>query len=276
MSTGLTATYSLPYSLQTDPPDVAADSQAHAVAVESVLLIKAPNASPTFTGVPIAPTAAVDTNTTQLATTAYVVGQGYLKSAIASSTYAPLASPTFTGVPAAPTATLGTNTTQVATTAFVAAGLAALVTLPTQTGNSGKFLGTNGSAASWNNIAQSDVTGLSTILSGLSTTYAPVLLTTTTASVSYTLTLTDNYKVVEISNASANTLTVPLNSSVAFPVGTQITIIQTGAGQTTITPAGGVTINSISSALKIMGQWGSATLIKRATDTWVAVGALTT
>lgn len=80
----------------------------------------APLSSPTFTGVPAAPTAAVDTNTTQVATTAYVIGQGYLKSSTASSTYAPLASPTFTGTPAAPTASLGTNTTQVATTAFVA------------------------------------------------------------------------------------------------------------------------------------------------------------
>lgn len=53
-------------------------------------------ASPALTGTPTAPTAAADTNTTQLATTAYVIGQGYLKSATASSTYAPIASPTFT------------------------------------------------------------------------------------------------------------------------------------------------------------------------------------
>lgn len=79
----------------------------------------APLISPALTGTPTAPTAAVDTNTTQLATTAYVVGQGYLKSATASSTYAPLASPTLTGTPAAPTAAADTNTTQVATTAFV-------------------------------------------------------------------------------------------------------------------------------------------------------------
>lgn len=85
-------------------------------------------ASPTFTGVPAAPTAAVDTNTTQLATTAYVVGQGYLKSATASSTYAPLASPALTGTPTAPTATAGTNTTQLATTAFVAAAVPAVAT----------------------------------------------------------------------------------------------------------------------------------------------------
>ena len=50
----------------------------------------APKADPTFTGVPAAPTAAADTNTTQVATTAYVVGQGYLKSSTASSTYANL------------------------------------------------------------------------------------------------------------------------------------------------------------------------------------------
>jgi hypothetical protein len=53
--------------------------------------------SPTLTGTPIAPTASVDTNTTQIATTAYVIGQGYLKSTTASSTYAPINNPTFTG-----------------------------------------------------------------------------------------------------------------------------------------------------------------------------------
>jgi len=79
----------------------------------------APLASPTFTGVPAAPTAAVDTNTTQLATTAYVIGQGYLKSSTALSTYAPLASPALTGTPTAPTAAANTSTTQLATTAFV-------------------------------------------------------------------------------------------------------------------------------------------------------------
>jgi len=74
-------------------------------------------ASPTFTGTPLSTTAAVDTNTTQIATTAYVVGQGYAK----------LASPTFTGTPTIPTGTIattqtaGNNTTAVATTAFVRA-----------------------------------------------------------------------------------------------------------------------------------------------------------
>lgn len=53
--------------------------------------------SPSLTGTPVAPTASVDTNTTQIATTEYVVGQGYLKSGTASSTYAPISSPIFTG-----------------------------------------------------------------------------------------------------------------------------------------------------------------------------------
>ncbi len=72
-----------------------------------------PTAAPAFTGVPTAPTASVDTNTTQLATTAFVTGQAYAK----------LAGPTFTGVPAAPTAAAGTNTTQLATTAYVVAAV---------------------------------------------------------------------------------------------------------------------------------------------------------
>jgi hypothetical protein len=56
----------------------------------------APLESPSLTGTPLSTTASVDTNTTQIATTAYVVGQGYLKSATASSTYAPLTSATLT------------------------------------------------------------------------------------------------------------------------------------------------------------------------------------
>jgi|TARA_R100000482_G_scaffold123974_1_gene75273 hypothetical protein len=83
----------------------------------SDIATKAPIASPTFTGTPAAPTAAQGTNTTQIATTAFVNAE------IAADTAAkaPLASPTFTGVPAAPTASSGTNTTQIATTAYVQA-----------------------------------------------------------------------------------------------------------------------------------------------------------
>jgi hypothetical protein len=72
---------------------------------------------------------------------------------------------------------------------------------------------------------------------------------------------------------SANTLTVPPNSSVAFPVGTELTVLQTNTGQTTITPGAGVTING-TPGLKLRAQWASAVLIKRAENTWVAIGDL--
>ena len=90
----------------------------------------------------------------------------------------------------------------------------------------------------------------------------------------YTLALTDDGKVVEMNNASANTLTVPPNSSVAFPVGSQILVLQTGAGQTTLAADAGVTVNSKDGNLKLSAQWCAATLIKRATDVWVVIGDL--
>ncbi|WP_242672098.1 pyocin knob domain-containing protein [Stutzerimonas kirkiae] len=83
-------------------------------------------ASPTFTGVPTAPTAAAGTNSTQLATTAFVTAvQTLLDNAIALR--APLASPALTGTPTAPTAAQTVSSTQIATTAFVKAAIAALV-----------------------------------------------------------------------------------------------------------------------------------------------------
>lgn len=93
-------------------------------------------AGPTFTGVPAAPTAAPGTNTTQLATTAFVT-TSFLTIATAAATYAPLASPALTGNPTAPTAAPGDNDTSVATTAFVtaAAALKADLASPTFTGD---------------------------------------------------------------------------------------------------------------------------------------------
>ena len=123
-------------------------------------------------------------------------------------------------------------------------------------------------------IGAGDVTLTGTQTLTNKTLTAPIITIATNAqAASYTLVLTDQSDLVEISNASANTLTVPLNSSVAFPIGTTVTILQTGAGQTTITPTGGVTING-TPGLKLRAQWSSATLIKRATDTWVAIGDL--
>jgi hypothetical protein len=140
------------------------------------------------------------------------------------TTRAALESPTFTGTPAAPTAAARTNTTQLATTAFV---------------------------------------------------YEEVnKVSVDTKTESYTLAVVDAGKVIEMNVASANNLTIPLNSSVAIPVGTTIDIVQYGAGQTTLVPTSGVTVRSKEGALKLTGQYSAVSLYKRGTDEWVAVGDL--
>ena len=90
--------------------------------------------------------------------------------------------------------------------------------------------------------------------------------------VSYTLVLSDADKLVEMNVGSANNLTIPLNSSVAFATGTQILLAQYGAGQTTIVPTSGVTIRSNASKVKLNAQYSGATLIKIATDEWYLFG----
>jgi len=90
---------------------------------------------------------------------------------------------------------------------------------------------------------------------------------------SYTLALTDDGDLVEMNVGTANNLTVPADNTVNFPIGTSIDILQVGAGQTTINPASGVTINR-ATGLKLRAQWSAATLIKRAANTWVAIGDL--
>jgi hypothetical protein len=98
--------------------------------------------------------------------------------------------------------------------------------------------------------------------------------TPTFSSNSYTAVLTDKDKWLELSNgATAGTFQIPANSTTAFPVGTQLNILQTGSGQITVAGAGGVTVNG-TPGLKLRAQWSAATIIKRATDTWVAVGDL--
>jgi microcystin-dependent protein len=89
------------------------------VASTGAMTTSAPMTSPELSGTPTAPTAAAGTNTTQIATTAFVTTADNLKANIDS--------PTFTGVPLAPTAAAATNTTQIATTAFVRTEVSNLV-----------------------------------------------------------------------------------------------------------------------------------------------------
>ena len=91
---------------------------------------------------------------------------------------------------------------------------------------------------------------------------------------SYTAVLTDDGKLVTMSNASANTFTVPPNSSVAFGIGTQLNIAMLGAGSTSIVAGAGVTINSDGAKLTLNAQYAVATVVKTGTDEWFAVGNL--
>jgi hypothetical protein len=95
----------------------------------------------------------------------------------------------------------------------------------------------------------------------------------------YTAVLTDQYQVlVTMNNASANAFKIPTNASVAFPVGTVITVLTIGAGTCTIsaTTSGTTTVLSAgaTAASPTVTQYKSAACIKTATDTWYVVGAI--
>jgi len=93
----------------------------------------------------------------------------------------------------------------------------------------------------------------------------------------YTTVLNDNGQVVTMNNASTNTLSIPTNASVAYPIGTQINVLQIGAGQTTIQAVTSGTTSILSTgaaaaAPKLRARYSMATCIKAATDTWYVVG----
>ena len=117
-------------------------------------------------------------------------------------------------------------------------------------------------------IVDGDISSTANIAQGK---IADILTNAQTAS--YTLVLADKNKIIEMNVATANDLTVPANSTVAFPIGTQIQILQTNAGKTRIVASGGVTVNA-TPGLYMRAQWSGATLLKRATDTWVVTGDL--
>jgi len=104
---------------------------------------------------------------------------------------------------------------------------------------------------------------------------SPLLSFNRQTSTPYVLALTDVDKMVEMNLGAANQVTVPLNSTVAFSIGTQIMVSQYGAGQTTIAGASGVTLRSIGNWLKISAQYGVISLVKVGTDEWYVFGSLT-
>ena len=93
---------------------------------------------------------------------------------------------------------------------------------------------------------------------------------------SYTLSsLTERDDLIEMGSGSALTLTIPTDATLDFPIGTSIDILQTGAGQVTVAPVSGTVTVNATPGLKLRTTWSSATLFKRAANTWVVFGDLT-
>lgn len=91
---------------------------------------------------------------------------------------------------------------------------------------------------------------------------------TTITATSHTLAASDADTVLALENASPITVTVPANATTAIDVGTTFRLAQIGAGTVTVSPAGGVTVDSLGGTATA-GQFAVVDLVKRATDAWI-------
>lgn len=89
------------------------------------------------------------------------------------------------------------------------------------------------------------------------------------------LSLADSNCIVPVNNAAAITITIPTDTTLDFPIGTNIVVYQKGAGQVTIAGAVGVTLLSNASKVKLTGQYSAVALFKLSTNTWLLGGDLT-
>jgi hypothetical protein len=113
-----------------------------------------------------------------------------------------------------------------------------------------------------------------TLTSSFLITYRRITSSSTLDSTDLTNVNTGVTYIIEMNVGTANTLTVPLNATIGFSIGSQITISQYGAGQTTIAAAVGVTLRSPGSFLKLAAQYSMCTLMKVDTNEWYVVGQL--
>lgn len=113
-----------------------------------------------------------------------------------------------------------------------------------------------------------DIARLDTVTSAVA---AAQLTTVNAQTAAYTLALADANKAVEITSATAVSVTVPPSSTIAFPIGTTIDIAQCGAGAVTLAPGAGVTLRTPASLVS-RAQWSTLSIRKRATDEWIVTG----
>ena len=107
----------------------------------------------------------------------------------------------------------------------------------------------------------------------------PTFTVGTANTTDYTAVLADQYQLLEIMNkSSAIAFKIPTNASVAFPIGTAITVLNIGVGTCTISAVTSGTTTVLSAgataAAPTLAQYKSAVCIKTATDTWYVVGAI--
>ena len=228
----------------------------------ALLAAKAPLASPVLTGTPTAPTAAAATNTTQVATTAFVRAE---VAALVNSAGATLDTLGEIATALGNDASLSTTlTNSIALKApLVSPTFTGTVTLPANTVTSSMILDET--------IANIDISSSAAIDLGK---LADATIKIETAS--YTLQLTDKNKFIKMNiTSTANTVTVPLDATVTFPEGSQIHIIQYGSGKTEVVGASGAVYIYRTPGSFLRAQYSSATLLKcAAANTWMLMGDL--
>ena len=166
---------------------------------------------------------------------------------------------------------IGNGSTAWASLAYAAAGT--ITSITAGTGLSGGTITGSGTIAIDSTVAT--LTGSQTLTN--KTLTAPVITQAINAQTgtSYTLVIADDTSLVTLANASAIAVTIPLNSSVAFPIGACVDLVQFGAGQVTVAGASGVTLVSTggtSATPKTRVQNSAITLRKLGTDSWIAIG----
>jgi hypothetical protein len=243
-------------------------------AIQTQLNAKAPTANATLTGTVVLPstTSIGNVSATEIG---YVDGvtsaiqtqlDAKLASATAASTYAPLANATLTGTVTLPA------TTAIGNVSATELGYVDGVTSAIQTQLNAKA---PTAAPSFTGGVTVDSSGVVFTDGTQTKAGVPSISAFTYKTGSYTLdALTLRDGIIEVANAAASTITIPLDSAVNYPVGSSIDVIQTSTGQVTIAGASGVTINS-TPGLKLRTQWSSCTLLKRAANTWIVYGDLT-